>query len=389
MRPIVFLLSFFLSISTLAQDPPEMLLMDMNVQLECTEAVNDMYNFKFDRAEKQFKILQLKYPEHPLPYFLMGLSTWWKMMPNLNVEIHDDTFLAYMDTSITKAEKMYKNDKAKIEAAFFLSAAHGFRAEFYGERNSYGKATFAGRNALKYLLEYKDNNELSPEFRYGVALYNYYEVWIKEEYPLLKPILLFFPNGDKEQGLKQLEEVSKDAFYTRTESQYQLVKIYSSIEENKDELALPIARYLHQTYPDNAYFQRLYARSSYYTSQVRELEPLCLDMLKKIEEGMPGYEEVSGRYAAYFLGKLYKFRNPQKSKEYFLKAVAFGEKIGATEQGYYLYSLSNLAEFAEKEGDHATAEKYYTIIKKNAPKGDDELGELRKEAKENLKKKKK
>lgn len=388
MRAILFFLPFFLSLPLSGQDKPEMLLMDMSVQMECTDAVNDVYNFKFERAEKQFKILQLKYPDHPLPYFLMGLSTWWKMMPNLDKETYDDAFLGYMDTSITKAEKMYKDEKTKVEAAFFLSAAHGFRAEYYGERNSYAKATFAGKNALKYLLEYKDNNDLSPEFMYGVALYNYYEVWIKDEYPLLRPILLFFPNGDKKLGLTQLEEVSKDAFYTRTEAQYQLVKIYSSVDENKDELALPIARYLHETYPDNAYFQRLYARSAYYTSQYKELEPVCLDILQKIEEEKTGYEEVSGRYASYFLGKMYKNRDRAKSKEYFLKAVAFAEKAGATDQGYYLYSLDNLAEFAEKEGDRELAEKYYRIIKKNAPKGKDELGELRKEAKKNLSAKK-
>lgn len=387
MRTTLFFLLFFVSpfIPSFGQDSnPDMLLMNMGVQMECTEAVNDMYNFKFERAEKQFKILQLKYPDHPLPYFLMGLSTWWKMLPNLNVKTHDETFLAYMDTTITKAEELYKRDQTKVEAAFFLSAAHGFRAEFYGERDSYAKATFAGRNALKYLLEYKDNNELSPEFMYGVALYNYYEVWIREEYPLLKPILLFFPNGDKKLGLKQLEEVSKDAFYTRTESQYQLAKIYTSTDENKDELALPIARYLHQTYPDNGFFHRLYARTAYYTGQFRELEPVCLDILKKIEAGMIGYEEVSGRYAAYFLGKIYKTRDPAKSKQYFLMAKAFGEKANATEQGYYLHSLDNLADLAKKEGDDELAREYYRIIKKNAPRREDSFDELRKEAKKNL-----
>jgi hypothetical protein len=388
MRTSLFFLSFFLSTALFGQKTPTMLLMDMNVQMECTEAVNDMYNFKFDKAEKQFQILKLKYPEHPLPYFLMGLSTWWQMMPNLNLKTHDDSFLAFMDSSITKAEKMYKNENNKIEAAFFLSAAHGFKAEFYGERESYARASFSGKHSLNYLLEYKENNDLSPEFLYGIALYNYYEVWIKEEYSLLKPILLFFPNGDKKLGLQQLEEVSKDAFYTRTEAQYQLVKIYSSTDENKDELALPIARYLFETYPDNAYFERLYARCAYYRSQNRELEILCLDILKKIEMKMPGYEEVSGRYAAYFLGKLYKSRNPPLSKEYFLKAVAFAEKINATDQGYYLYSLNNLAEFAEKEGNRQLAKEYYTKIKKYAPHGKDELGELKKEAKKNLKKKK-
>jgi hypothetical protein len=387
MRTILFFLSFFLLTSSYGQDKPEMLLMDMGVQLECTEAVNDMYNYKFERAEKQFQILKLKYPEHPLPYFLMGLSTWWKMMPNLKVESYDDTFLAYMDTTIMKGEELYDVEKSKAEAAFFLSAAHGFKAEFYGERDSYTKATFAGKNALNYLNEYKDNNELSPEFMYGVALYNYYEVWIRENYPLLKPILFFFANGDKKLGVKQLEEVSKDAFYTRTEAQYQLIKIYSSSEENKDNLALPIARYLHNTYPDNAYFHRLHARAAYYTSQNLELEPLCLDILRKIDSGATGYEEVSGRYASYFLGKLYRNSNPAKSKIYFLKAVGFAEKIEATDQGYYLYSLSNLADMAEKEGNRELAKTYYIKIKKYAPRGKDELGELKKEAKKNLRKK--
>jgi hypothetical protein len=387
MRAILFFLTFSICTLSFGQEKPAMLLMDMGVQLECTEAVNDMYNFKFDRAEKQFQILKLKYPDHPLPYFLMGLSTWWKMMPNLKNKSYDETFLAYMDTTITVGEKLYEEEKSKAEAAFFLSAAHGFKAEFYGERDSYTKATFSGRSALSYLNEYKDNTELGPEFMYGVALYNYYEVWIRENYPLLKPILFFFANGDKKLGLKQLEEVAKDAFYTRTEAQYQLIKIYSSTEENKDHLAMPIARYLHTTYPDNAYFQRLYARSAYYTSQNLELEPICLDMLSKIEAGKPGYEEVSGRYASYFLAKIYRNSNPTKSKEYFLKAVAFAEKIEATDQGYYLYSLNNLAEMAEKEGNHALAKTYYAKIKKYAPRGKDELGELKKEAKKNLRKK--
>src|SRR5258708_674965 len=97
-----FVLLIFVSSGLFAQTDslPYMLLMDEKMQIEATDAVNDMYNFKFEKAERQFQIFRLKYPEHPLPYFLMGLSTWWRMMPNLEHELddtkHDEIFVAYM-----------------------------------------------------------------------------------------------------------------------------------------------------------------------------------------------------------------------------------------------------------------------------------------------------
>jgi hypothetical protein len=380
----LFFLLLFLPFGVSSQDKSPMLLLDPNVQIECTEAVNDMYNFKFERAEKQFDIIKLRYPDHPLPYFLKGLSTWWKMMPNLSKKDYDDIFLAYMDSTITMAEKLYKKSDNKIEAAFFLSGAYGFKAQFHGERDNYARATWAGKNALKYLSEYKDDNDLSPEFLYGVGLYNYYEVWIKEEYPLLRPVLFFFKNGDKQEGIRQLEEVANNAFYARTEAQYQLVRIYASLEERKDHLALPLAQYLHQTYPDNPYFERLYARAAFYSGSY-ELESVSRSILKKIEEGNPGYEEISGRYASYFLGYINKSRNPALAKEYFLKTVYFAEKIGANDSGYYLRALKFLAEFAEKEGNKELAKQYYQKIKNVAPDNDDEYREIKREAKKNLK----
>ena len=47
-------------------------------------------------------------------------------------------------------------------------------------------------NALKYLEISKESQALSPELLFGDALYNYYSVWIPENYPALKIILMFF-----------------------------------------------------------------------------------------------------------------------------------------------------------------------------------------------------
>ena len=73
---VIFLLW---NVKLLAQQTPPMLLLDMNMQIEATQAVNDMYNFKFAQAERQFHRIKQAHPTHPLPYFLLGLSEWWKM----------------------------------------------------------------------------------------------------------------------------------------------------------------------------------------------------------------------------------------------------------------------------------------------------------------------
>ncbi|MEJ7663706.1 MAG: hypothetical protein WKG07_31295 [Hymenobacter sp.] len=110
-----------------AADTKGWLLMDKDIQLELDGAVQNLYNFKYDKAEKQFRSLRRRYPHHPMPYFLLGLSTWWKIMPtNFDSKQYDRTFFAYMDTANTYAERMVKEDPHNYEAYFFLSAANGF-----------------------------------------------------------------------------------------------------------------------------------------------------------------------------------------------------------------------------------------------------------------------
>ncbi len=353
------------SVALKAQDM-DILLSNMNVQMDATQAVNDMYNFKFGKAEQQFRWIKQQYPNHPLPYFLMGLSQWWKIAPNVDEKRYDESLIAYMDTVILLAEKIYTEKDGNVEAAFFLSAANAFKGRLYAERREWTKAAVVGKNALKYLEDSRGQHDLSPEFLFGDALYNYYSVWIPENYPLLKPILWFFTKGDKVLGIKQLQEVSRNAFYTRTEAQMFLMRILA-IEEGKPYEALQVSEYLAETFPDNPYFQRFYARLLYSTGKLTKTEEVSLDILAKIDSGMVGYEATSGRYAAFFLGEVYSRRMMMdKAKTYYQRAVQFGEEAEAEESGYYLYSLLNLAEIAEKEGEKKLAKSYYRQVKKYA-----------------------
>jgi tetratricopeptide (TPR) repeat protein len=367
------------------KDTTIILISDINVQLECTQALNDLYNFKFEKAENQFQYLRAKYRWHPLPYFLMGLIEWWKIMPNTADQSHDDKFLAYMDTTIFVGENLFKRfPEYKTEAAFFLSAAHGFKGRLYSDedRKNWRKAAAAGKSALEYLEVCKQKENLSIELLFGDALYNYFSEWVPENYPALKPVMWFFPKGNKVLGLKQLKEVSYNAFYTRTEAMVWLMRILNSYE-NDQPRALQISEYLHTQYPDNPFFHRYYARMLYSLGRYAEADQVCRQILERIETQQLGYEATSGRYAAFFLGQIFEARRKyDDAKKYYQMCMKFAEQIKATESGYYLYSMIALGEIAEKQGNKAEARKYFKEVKKRADRKD----EAYKDAKRRLKK---
>jgi hypothetical protein len=375
----------FCQTKQLKKDTTIILISDVSVQLEAVQALNDLYDFKFERAERQMRWFKQKYTWHPLPYFMMGLSEWWKIMPNTKETKYDDRFLAYMDSSILVAENLYKkHPEYKLEAAFFLAAAHGFKGRLYSdeERKNWRKAAVQGKIALNYLEDCRGKEYLSPELQFGDALYNYFSVWVPENYPSLKPILWFFRKGDKQLGLKQLREVSYNAFYTRTEAMVWYMRIMNNYENDQPK-AYQVAEYLFQTYPNNPYFHRYYARMLYARGMYPELEKQSKRILNLIDSAKFGYEATSGRYAAFFLGQMYDFqRKWDEAKKFYELSAKYAVQIDATESGYYLYSLIALGEINERQGNKAEAKRYFGMVKKKAKRKD----EAYKDAKRRLKK---
>lgn len=342
------------------------LLVNPFIQIESTEAVDAMYNFEFKKAHSHFNYLRKQYPWHPLPYLLMGLNYWWRIVPNYQDETWDEQFLAYMDTTEVLARRM--KDYNEIESAFFIASANAFAGRLYSERGEYRKAAFAGREALKYLDECRGNETYSPELLFGDALFNYYSEWIREEYPLLRPLMLLFPKGDKEEGIKQLKEVARNAFYSRTEAQYYLMRILASESGNLSEARL-VGKYLYDNYPMNPYFHRYYTRLLYQSGQYTTAENMSLEILNRIDSSYTGYEANSGRYACFFLGHINEIRrNYDQAKTYYLKGMEYAEEVDATEMGYYYYSLLHLGNIALRDGEEDLAKGYYKRIRKLSPR---------------------
>ncbi|WP_052732402.1 hypothetical protein [Hymenobacter terrenus] len=363
-----------------AVDTKEWLLLNQDIRLELDGAVHNLYNFKFDQAERQFRSLRRRYPNHPMAYFLLGLNTWWKIMPsNTYNQQYDELFFAYMDTAITKADTQYQADGHNYEAAFFLSAAYGFKARLHAERHDWRKATLSSKRALAYLQKSKEANGLSPEFVFGEGLFNYYSVWIAEEYPWLRPVLWFFPKGDRAVGLAQLEQVAQKGFYTAAEARFFRMRILGSAREGNTAAALTAARTLTKDFPDNSCFERAYAQNSFAEGEFFDCEKASRDILAKINQGMPGYEGFSGRQAAYFLGYMqqYQYRNFTAAQDYYRRCVVFSESVGQTEGGYYLFAVANLGRIAASARDIPVARNYFQLVVNQAEHKSDLYREAR------------
>lgn len=342
------------------------LLLDRGLQYRITKSINSMYNFDFATAERDFAVIMYQYPEHPLPDFLMAISYWWRIEINVDNKRYDNIFIQYLDRANAKAEKMLDQNPKNKEAAFFLAAGHGFQGRLYSERKSWTKATFAGKNALKYMEMSRGEQEFNPELLLGDALFNYFSVWIPENYPLLKPVLALFPKGNKKLGLSQLEKVASNAFYTRVEAQYFLFRLYGS-EENRPEDALRIVEYLHEKFPNNPYFHRSYARYLYTTGKWTQAMQESLEIMDRMEKKQFGYEATSGRYAAFYLGEYYyRVGNILEAKRYYSKTATLGEESESQESGYYLYSLISLGKIATAEKNKALARTYFNQVKRYA-----------------------
>lgn len=378
--PLKFISILILS-ATMAYSQPKILLTDPEIQFEVTEMVNLMYNFNFAKSDSQFQVLKKKHPKHPLPFFLLGYSQFWRILTNENYTGYDNLFHAYMDSVIYFADKMYDEDSKNYESIFFLTAAHAFKGRRYSDLEKWVPATNSGRKALKYLNKSKEYNDFSPEFLFGEGLYNYFRQWIPENFKAFKPVMWFFAKGDKTKGIAQLKQCAENAFYTRVEAQHFLSKIYL-FEEASTKDALPITKYLFETYPENPIFHRLYIRVLFQMNNHAEADRVSKEVLKRVESNKFGYTSVDGRYSSFFIAWNQQNKNRDTCKLYYEKSLKYCVLADAEEMNYCLIAYSELAKMAELDKDTAKAIYYYKKIKENSSKSN----ELNKKAKKFIRK---
>ena len=361
------------------------ILKNIDLQIESTSSINKMYNYKFKDSEKEFIWLAQEYNNHPLPSFLSGLSLWWQIDAqsgkiNGSPKDLDDKFLLNMDKTIDKANEIYKKGNI-VDGAFFLAASYAFKGRLLADRKKWTQSALAGRNAIKYLKEIKKNDLMIPEIDFGNGLFNYYSIWISDRYPLLRPIVNFFPKGDKKKGIEELTNASGNSFYTRTEAQFFLMRIY--LGERNLINALQLSKYLNETYPDNSIFHKYYTQILYQNGKLKQSYMSANNILKKFNSNSFGYNHDEARISHFFIGEYYHSKlNFEKAIYNYLKAIEYANLLGKEKMGYSYYSYYYLGKIFFDRGEFKKSKIYYKKVIQLTRRKDD----LNSKARLNIKK---
>lgn len=268
------------------------------------EALVELYNMRFESADSIFSIIGNRYPQHPIGPFLKSLTLWWQILPSLSVRdtSRDSDFLRMMDRVIERSEEMQKQHVHEFDAAFFKTAALGFRGRLLSDREQWLSAAQDGKASLDHLFELAEADSTNADLLFGVGVYDFFAEAIQEKYPIVSPLMFFFPSGDKERGLRRLAQAAAYGRFVSAEAAYFLVQIHTGFDPDYTQATFYV-RMLRERYPDNALFHlmegRIYAR----WGQSGRAESVFLQVIAKYEARASGYVNPIVSQAHYYLGR--------------------------------------------------------------------------------------
>ncbi len=273
-------------------------LIDRRVQV----GIDDIYNFEFERAEKTFdEVIKLR-PEHPVGYFFRAMIQWERILCNFDDESQDEKLYDMLDGVVEMCEKRLDKDPNDVAALFFKGGAMGFRGRLRANRGKWLGAANDGMVALPLVRKAYELDPKNYDVLLGIGIYNYYASVIPDRYPIVKPVMIFFPSGDRKKGLEQLREASLHAKYARVEATYFLMQNYFLYEKDFAK-ALELARKLHEKYPNNSLFHRYYGRCLVSMGYLGEANDVFVEIEKRCAAHQLGYDTYDAREAYYYRGR--------------------------------------------------------------------------------------
>jgi tetratricopeptide (TPR) repeat protein len=313
---------------------------DPELESHAHRGIEFVYNLSFDSARAEFQQIARRKPDHPAGFFFLAMVDWWKIVTDIGNTSNDDRFLSELDRVIDLCDKRLDRDSRDTAALFFKGGALGFRGRLHGNREDWLQAANDGRSALPIVEEaYKlapDNSDVLL----GMGVYHYYAAVIPDQYPVVKPLMIFFPKGNKTLGLRELQQAAAKARYADIEATYFLVQVLQNFEKRPAE-ALPLALRLHARFPDNPIFHRYVGRCYAAMGAMDSSAKTFAEVLRKTGAKMRGYDKIAEREARYYLGIDEMNReNFGRALDHFYKADELSRGIDKDPSGFM--AMTNL-----------------------------------------------
>lgn len=329
-----------------------------------TAGIKQIYDIKFGEAEQTFNGLIKKYPDKPQGKFFFAMVDWWKIMLDPDNEKYDDDFIDKLDSVIDQCDEILDKDENNLDAIFFKGGALGFRGRLRAFRESWFKAASDAREALPLVERAAKLDPQNVDVKLGFGIYDYYAAVIPESYPVVKPLMLFLPSGNKQRGLKELKSVADSGRYAKYEARYFLMSLYYVHEDNPYEAKI-YAKMLTKDFPDNPVFERWLGRTYAKSGNFARASEIFKDVLNKADKKYTGYNTFNTmRESAYYVGYRYKeLHKLDSAAYYFRKCVDYSKRIDKSQtSGFQINALLFLGYINDMWDNRPAAVAYYKKV---------------------------
>ncbi|MDL1893197.1 hypothetical protein FBQ87_09955 [Sphingobacteriales bacterium CHB3] len=318
---------FWLTLFCLLVSAPLAAQSDEDFDAKTFRGIEYVYNLEFENADNEFNELVRMRPNHPAGYFFRAMVTWWRILIDMENEQYDDRFYDELSTVVELCDKMLDKNENDVTALFFKGGAIGFRGRLKAHRSSWFDAANAGRRALPIVQEASSLDPNNYDILLGSGIYNYYAEVIPNEYPFVKPLLLFVPRGDKEKGIKQIRAAAEKGKYASIESSYFLMQLYYQFEKDYPQ-ALALAMKLHTRFPNNMLFHKYLGRCYVVTANWEKVKEIFGVIAERCRKNQRGYGASTEREAEYYLG-MYELTagNPEAGLKHFYRCDELSRKL--------------------------------------------------------------
>lgn len=355
-KSIIFII-YILTFSSYAKA----VLSDKDTYAYIQKGLDHTYNYEFGIAEKYFEKVKAKHPTSAVYYLLEAI----KMNLEFPQLVADESelykkFKQHIKTSILLADMQLKENQYDLENIFFKMTAMSLAGLKHSQAKQYTKAMNIAKSTYDYVKQAIKYKEQFHEFYFTSGLYNYYVVQYPESHPIIKPFMVFFQNGNKELGLKELLFATQNTAFSSPEAYGFLANIYFKYEFGLDK-AYTYSLTLNHKYPKNSYFQYKLCEIAIMKKELK-VSKTCLDSLKNNKS--PFYQSTHLILTAYYQEQTHMAT--AKIKQGYLDGLSVLSKHQINSAELSSIAYTGLGRCYAKEQDHPKAKYYYKLVMDNS-----------------------
>jgi predicted negative regulator of RcsB-dependent stress response len=310
------------------------------------------YNFYWDKAERTFKGIILKYPNDPRGYHYEASIYFWDYLSTKNKKSYN-TFIAYSDTAVDKANAFLDKNPHNIDILYTLGADYSYRTLVFAKAEKFLDAVWASKKSESNLIKALEIDSSYYDAYLGLGLYYFGVGQIPSSFRWA--LNLAGIHGDKKLGLSYIKKAANFGNLSKVEADYFYSQILTDYKFEYEQ-ASHYLQNLTNGYPENLLFSYSSAVLNIKRRRLNDAERILTKIINSRDES---FKQIIS-FSNFLMGDIYFKKNQfEDAEQYYFTFIST-----SINEDYKGIAYLRLALCYEISGDRNDAVKYFNLCDK-------------------------